>query len=106
MTDNSFQLADITTPIPSGRKRLILHTSIAGGDGDTEVLAVKDGSCWDVNDGYAAALIASGAAVPFEPATVMAFLMKTVGVAGVNLTTDPIPGFAAALRKAKVTVHR
>ena len=106
MTDNNFQLADITTPIPSGRKRLILHTSIAGGDGDTEVLAVEGGSCWDVENDYADALVASGAAVVFDPPTVMAFLMKSIGVSGVNLATKHIPGLPQALRGAKVTVHR
>ena len=103
---NEFQIADVLTPVPSGHQRLLMRTPIAGGDGGSEVQKVEDGSCWDVEDSYAQTLVATGVAVVFDPAHVLANLMKSVGVTGVNLGANAMAGLRVALKNAKVTVHR
>ena len=106
MTHNEFQIADVLTPVPSGSTRLLMRTSIAGGDGGSEVQKVEGGSCFDVENAYATVLLAGGDAVVFDPAAVLAHLMKAAGVSGVNLASSHLAGLPVALKKAKVTVHR
>ena len=97
-------LTDITTPIPAHFKRVRPTTSIASGGGpDSEVHRV--GETYDIKGDYADMLIASGQAVLFEPAVVLARMMKAGGIAGVNLASSHMSGLPAALRAAKVTIH-
>ena len=100
----TFQLTDITTPVPAHFKRVLPKTSIASGDGpDGDVRRVGD--TYDIKGVFADSLIESGQAVLFEPAVILAGLVKAAGISTVSLASSHMTGLPAALRGAKVVVH-
>ena len=99
---HEFTIADVTTPIPAHHKRLLMSTSIAGGEGETEINRVENGSCYDAENAYAETLVESGAAVVFDPARLLVHLMKAAGVSHATLASHHLTGLPAALKSAKI----
>ena len=103
MPQPKFRIADLITPVKSGRTRLLLRTTLATSGPNSGISKVPDGTTWDIRDDIADRYLAAGMAVVFDPAKVLAHLMKAAGVSGATLASKHLAGLPAALGKVKIT---
>ena len=83
-------LADVLAPVPKGRVRVLLFSTISA-DTDAGIVRVnfrgQRGNCYDMTQSSAQRYVDSEQASYFNPAQVFATLAKTNGVKSVVMTT-------------------